>query len=248
MGPRTCWIAIALSLLAPPARAQSSPPSPSSSSSPQLSPAAEHLQRGLRYFNVQEYGPAMSEFKQAYELDPKPSYLFNYAQAQRLGGLCEDAIRSYRAFLRSNPAPNWAATAQTNIDKCEKELAARPPAAAVAAPPPAAAPPAAAPPTTPPVTTTTTVTTPPRRRAWYKDPLGDVLAAGGLLICGAGIGLWKWGLDDVEAANSASLYKDYLAHANGAEAREVAGIAMVGVGGALVIGGVARWIALRRRR
>src|SRR5688500_16608759 len=51
------------------------------------------------------YGDAAERFKEAYSLDPDPGYLFNIAQAYRLGQLCANAVDYYDRFLAAVPDP-----------------------------------------------------------------------------------------------------------------------------------------------
>src|SRR5512135_754586 len=82
--------------------------------------AKAHADEGTRWFNVQEYAKAAAEYEQAYLIDARPAYLYAKAQAERLGGDCEKAIRSYNSYLRTNPTD--PSLAQANIDRCEQYI------------------------------------------------------------------------------------------------------------------------------
>src|SRR6185503_12676976 len=68
-----------------------------------------HYERGLAHYNFGEMPAAIEEFKQAYALSNAPGLLFNLAQAERLAGQPDQALYSYRTYLRLVPdAPNRA--------------------------------------------------------------------------------------------------------------------------------------------
>jgi tetratricopeptide (TPR) repeat protein len=145
-----------------------------------------HFDRGLRHYNVQSYGDAIAEFKAAYEIDPRPEFLYALAQAQRMSGDCAAAVVSYQAFLRTAPPARQAAPAQEQLQRCQNALAEKdaPEGPAISsAPSPAQAPPPSlsiAPLTTP-ATASPPATAEPRRiyqRWWFWTLVGGAVAAG----------------------------------------------------------------------
>jgi tetratricopeptide (TPR) repeat protein len=62
-------------------------------------------EEGGKLYAAGEFKAAAARFEQAYALDPDPAYLFNAAQAYRLGGACAEAARSYQKFLDEVPDP-----------------------------------------------------------------------------------------------------------------------------------------------
>ena len=60
---------------------------------------------------------------------------FVVGQSQRLGGDCVKALRSYDAYLRTNPAPAEQVKTKKNIERCEQDLKDRPPPVTEIAPP-----------------------------------------------------------------------------------------------------------------
>jgi len=74
---------------------------------------------GLRHYNVAEYDQAIEAFKGAYLVSGDPRLLFNVAQAYRLKGDCEQALRFYKNFQRENPDAQSAAEVEGAIRKCE---------------------------------------------------------------------------------------------------------------------------------
>ena len=85
----------------------------------------EHFERGMVFFNLQDFPSAVTEFKAAYTADPsKADYLYMIGQAQRFSGECVAAIASYRAYMRSVPPTSKAsAAAEGFVHLCENELA-----------------------------------------------------------------------------------------------------------------------------
>lgn len=60
-------------------------------------------QAGKRKYQLGDYDRAITLFKQAYEEQPAPAYLYNIAQAYRLEGNCPQALAYYRKFLAAKP-------------------------------------------------------------------------------------------------------------------------------------------------
>jgi tetratricopeptide (TPR) repeat protein len=102
-----------------------------------VSAAQEHLDRGLRLYDLQQYDEAIREFRAGYALSPDPQFLYALGQAFRKKGDCPAAADAYRAYLRTAPAARQAQAAEDQIARCEPTAPA--PAVAPAPPPPAAA-------------------------------------------------------------------------------------------------------------
>jgi tetratricopeptide (TPR) repeat protein len=65
--------------------------------------AKEHYEKATRFYDVGKYGEAIAEYEQAYLLIDDPALLFNIGQAYRLWDRPEEAIRSYKNYLRRRP-------------------------------------------------------------------------------------------------------------------------------------------------
>jgi tetratricopeptide (TPR) repeat protein len=102
--------------------------------------AREINERATRLYEVGKYGEAIEEYQKVYLLVEDPALLFNIAQAYRLWGKPEDAIRFYRNYLRRAPNATNRADVEKKIADQEKIIEERRRA---------------------PVTPTTPVTTPP---------------------------------------------------------------------------------------
>ncbi len=67
-------------------------------------PAAKmHYEAGVRHFDLSEYEPALTEFKEAYRNKPDPVFLYNIAQCHRKLGHADEAITFYQSYLRRAP-------------------------------------------------------------------------------------------------------------------------------------------------
>jgi tetratricopeptide (TPR) repeat protein len=70
---------------------------------------------GERYFQSGQYPQAIEAFRQAYVLKPVPLFLYNIAQAHRLTGQGEDAIRIYERFLQEDPKTPFRADVERHL-------------------------------------------------------------------------------------------------------------------------------------
>ncbi|MBI4957755.1 MAG: hypothetical protein HY908_37455 [Myxococcales bacterium] len=86
-------------------------------------PAAEHAKRAQVAYDLQDWQKAIAEYQAAYAAEPRPEYMWGLAQAQRLGGDCRSAIRSYTAYRRGDVTPTQATAAELSISKCEVAVA-----------------------------------------------------------------------------------------------------------------------------
>lgn len=82
----------------------------------------EYLE-GMKSYNLSEFQPALERFKEAYRSYPDASFLFNIAQCQRQLGQKAEAVKSYRAFLRTSPRTGARNEVEAIIASLEKTLA-----------------------------------------------------------------------------------------------------------------------------
>ncbi len=69
--------------------------------------ARKHFEAGTAAFNLGEFKTAVDEYKAAYKLRSDPVFLYNIAQAYRMGNDLEQALFFYRSYLHNAPnAPN----------------------------------------------------------------------------------------------------------------------------------------------
>ncbi len=65
--------------------------------------ARKHFERGKAAYSSSDYETAIREFKESYRLYPLPELLFNVARSHEAMGQHEEAIRTYREYLRADP-------------------------------------------------------------------------------------------------------------------------------------------------
>jgi tetratricopeptide (TPR) repeat protein len=123
------------------------PPTQAHADPARLREARAHYEQAVAYYNLDEYAPALAEFREAYRIKPDPSFLFNIAQCHRRLGQNEAALDYYRKYLRNLPdAPNRADVERMVAELHAKETAPQPEATPaptpVATPTPAPVPPA----------------------------------------------------------------------------------------------------------
>jgi len=191
--------------------------------------SADHIMRGTRYYNIQEWTSALREYKDAYALDPRPDTLWAIAQTQRLSGDCRGAILTYKAYVRG--ASNTGANAAMEwIRSCEADLDAQRRAAdATVAPATQARPAATAAPAAPPARS------PARARSWRFDPLGDVLLIAGVGGLATGATLVAMATVDLHRAPSSPTAGDYARAIHSGRRDRLIG-AVSGGAGALCLG------------
>ncbi len=175
---------------------------------------------GLRLYDIHEWDGAIAKFKEAYRLRPDPLSLFNLAQASRLKGDCGEALQFYRTYKRNYPD-------QPNIAKAEKFIAEMEACAPKPEPPKPAV---IAPIQTPPP--------PPPPVEHHASIAGFAIAgAGALAVIGGAL-----------FARAASKQADDVTHLMGmwdpslqsaGERDSHLGIALIAVGSAAIVGGIA---------
>jgi tetratricopeptide (TPR) repeat protein len=193
---------------------------------PKVLPQAEqHLEAGKRAYAAADYATASREFEAAYAIDPNPSLLYAWAQSLRLGGRCADAVPIYRLFLDTEPTDQVRGEVDTLIRLCEPVGPSPDPRPD---PPPDRRPPAPPEPR-------------PEARRWYRDVLGGTLTIGGVALAGTGAAFLVASKRSEDAANRAELRGDFLELLDEATVRRRVGFVGLGLGAALVAGGIIRY-------
>jgi hypothetical protein len=83
------------------------------------------FEEARRAYNLSHWDEAADGFARAYRLSGDPVLLYDRAQALRRAGRLQDAVATYRAYLRERPdAPNRAAV-EAKIDTLEQSVRAR---------------------------------------------------------------------------------------------------------------------------
>ena len=203
--------------------------------------AREHYRRGTNAFNLGHYLDAVKEYEAAYQLKDDPALLFNIAQAYRLAGENESAIRVYKSFIHQVPGSpqrpeveQRIAELQQLVDR-ERRAKEAPPEGTLTPHPLPAEHPAA----TPAAEVTRQSTTSPQR--WYRDKTAMALAGVGVVGIGVGVGLVvKGALDLSHAPDAADLQVHDDLRGSGI-AFEAGGYAALGVGAAMLTAAIVKW-------
>jgi len=228
----TCHLAIADEPVKPP-----KPPTKA-----QKVEAKRLADEGTKQYNVQQYENAAQLYQQAYLLDPKPGYLYATAQSQRLGGHCEQALLSYDAYLRTNPAPAERAKTEANTLRCQQDIKDREAAALATqvAPPPEV--PATPPPPLPAPVVEPPPSPPPPAKSYV---IGHMLVGAGVVALGAGAYLFQAGRSAISDHNDAATYQEFLDgrdDMDAAKQKQTLGVIGISAGIALAAGGVAYYV------
>lgn len=187
----------------------------------QMLPDAErHLRAGLEHFTAKRYDAAIAELKAGYAVDPKPEFLYAWAQAERLRGNCNAAVPLYQRYLASGVTAEQAKLAADHLAAC---TAAAPPPPESKPEPPPPPPPAA----------------PIRHKPWTKDVVGHVLVGAGAAALVTGGILFATSAGD-PSGDSYGAYQDSY---DSARTKRTIAIIALGAGAALVAGGIVHYAA-----
>jgi hypothetical protein len=195
-------------------------------------------------FEDKDYQRASEQLEQAYLREPAAELLYPWAQAERNLDHCESAIDLYEKYIDTGPSERMVEAAQQNIERCKESIAAQTPE----------------PPPPEPVVGTDEETAPreepppPRakpteagQRPVGRDPAGAVLVSLG----GAGIvaGAVLLGVASSQAKKTGHARDDanYLDMRGAAMKQRNAGLAVMVVGGALIVAGAIRYGVLARK-
>jgi hypothetical protein len=203
---------------------------------PAMKPEARaHLERGLAAYGDKDWTTAIREFREGYAIDPRPDFLFAWAQASRLSGDCARAIELYDQFVATGPAPEQRDAATKMSERCRESVAAEKPAE----PPAPAAPAAPAAPTTPPPAAASDAAS---ERAWWKDGWGAGFTAAGLVGLGVGVGFYVAAGSSDDAATHADSYDAFERLKDEAASRRTFAAIGLAAGGALLVTGAVRYV------
>lgn len=218
-------------------------------------------------FGEERYEESAQLLEKAFLIEPEPLLLYPWAQAERSRGRCDLAIPLYEQFLESEPDERLAAPARENIARCKEQVEAEEAVVEVDddeddevddaevdddevdedldamadealgqadqeeqqseeagedRPEPAAKP-------------------------WYTDVVGGVLTGAGLVGVGVGAGFLGAGVADANAVGDEDSNEAYLELRDRAVLRRNVGAAVLSVGGALLLGGVIRYVVVAKR-
>ncbi|MBI4511445.1 MAG: hypothetical protein HY698_17565 [Deltaproteobacteria bacterium] len=208
--------------------------------------ADAHLERGLARYASKDYQSAIAEFQAGYKLEPRPEFLYAWAQAERLSGDCPSAIVLYERFLATSPPGMEAEAASKNLARCQEALKTTPnmqggeksteslaeggaPVTKQAGEQARGAP------------ETVSTKAGAEKRSWIRDPLGGALMAGGVVGLAVGGGFFYLSVRDESALAKAATYKEHDERLDRARSRRtIAGVGFASAA-ALLAAGVIRY-------
>ncbi len=85
--------------------------------------AKRHFTKGEKLFALGRFDEALVQYEKAFEAKPLPGFLFNIAQCHRNLGNVDQAIFSYRKYLREAPDAENREAVEQQIDELEEEKA-----------------------------------------------------------------------------------------------------------------------------
>jgi hypothetical protein len=203
---------------------------------------------------------AVADYALAWQDLHAPAILYSWAQSERLRGHCTEAAALYERFVAEGQTPPAAYDSEllraqwsNMLANAERQRqACREPADAPTVEEPADAPTDPATPTKtepepPPVTTKPPPDDAPPPRSWRRDAVGWSLVATGAagLLAGAtlvGVASWEDG-----RAEGLGTHQDFREAIDRAVIEQRIGLALLGTGGALAIGGIVRLVVVARR-
>jgi tetratricopeptide (TPR) repeat protein len=103
----------------------------------------QQYEKATRAYDIKKYSEAIEGYQRIYEIGGDPAMLFNIAQAYRLNGQSEEALRFYRRYLQRSPNARNRDDVERKIGDLERALDERRKAAAAAAAPAIVPPPVA---------------------------------------------------------------------------------------------------------
>jgi len=210
--------------------------------------AKAKLQEAGAAFKANDFDAAAAAVEAAYLIEPNPILLYPWAQAERSRGNCAAAVELYQRFLDSGPSEEAAAPARENMQRCQEQLDAE----AASKPPEEEDPedevvveeepepePAPAP--------VIKKDDEPKAKRWYADPVGGVLVGVGIVGVGVGAGLMGAGSSAAGKAADVDSHSKYLDERDRATGLRNGGAIALSIGGALVVGGVVRYVLVAKK-
>ncbi len=196
--------------------------------------ARAHFSTGMDAWGEKDLATATRELEAAYAIEPEPQLLYALGQLARLRGDCVRARERFTAYLETNPSEKSAKETRVNMERCT------PAEPEVTAPPPEPKPPVD---TTPPIADAPPPTEKPR-----PDALGIGLTVAGSTLAVIGAGLFGGSFVERRRAEDEGMVDDFERRVNRSKAEYWSGVALMSVGGALLVGGIVRLVLVRKRR
>ncbi len=86
--------------------------------------ARAHMQQAAAYLKAKAYDKVVEEYQAAYQLVPKPGFLFNIGLTYEQAGEKQKALAQYRWYLKLEPNGKASTEARARVTALERELAA----------------------------------------------------------------------------------------------------------------------------
>ena len=191
--------------------------------------------RGVAAYTKGDFAGASEALGQSYKLEADLETLFAWAQSERQQDKCESAIELYNKLLEMEmPAENKDAV-RAKLEECKAIVTAKTgkiekPIEPVKEEPIQQEPPPEEP----------RVDKPEGKSPWWKDPIGDALTVGGVVAIGVG----GYFLYSGKKAEDKSFENDagFKENQDKAESHGKIGVILTVTGGALVVGGIVRYM------
>lgn len=191
-----------------------------------------------------EFEAAAAEWGRVYEETGLIVHLYSRGQAELMAGRCKDAIETFEVFIATGPNEQWSDAAQASIDECKEALPPQPePVPVPAEPKPGSETQAKVP---PPSRKVPDEAPPPR--PWFRDPAGATLVGLGTAGLVAGTVLAIVAVDQQSRAEDSATLPRFARHNDRAVTLSRASVPVLAVGGALLIGGVIRYVIVAGRQ
>jgi hypothetical protein len=202
---------------------------------------------------------AVEEYARAWQDLHAPAILYSWAQSERLRGHCTEAAALYERFVGEGQTPppsydtellraqwsNMLANAEHQRDACREPEPVPAPEPVPEPEPEPTIEPEPAPATTP--TSSPATDTLPATRPWWRDAAGWSLVATGTASLAAGatlVGVAAWQDGRAEDLPTHQGFRDAI---DRAVIEQRVGLPLLGLGGALAIGGIVRLAVVARR-
>lgn len=210
-----------------------------------------HIDKATKAHAEGKFDVALDELKAAYALEPKPELLFAIAQVYVKLDNCTEAIDHYEKFLATTKDAQSKQVVTQAIEACKTKLAAAKPApeptpepTATPEPEPMRPPPKPQAPQPPPASKPAP---PTHHSPWYKDPLGDALVAGGVATGVIALVMRSGAQREADKATAPGADENsYRDHLDSADGKEKVALILGITAGALITGGVVRYVTRGR--
>ena len=179
----------------------------------------ERFHAGLEAYRAGDYATASREFETAYKMDPVPTLLFTWAQAEREGGNCDKAMPLYKKYLYSDINKKQVEATREKMKLCDGKVS-----------------------TPPPKQPEPTVVPTETRPRWYENKLGGGLTVAGVVGVGLGIVYFAKASGTRSDADKAMFLDDFKSGLDEATTERRIGAVSLTIGLGLIASGIAVYV------